>query len=137
MNRDGRAPRPPRPWRRPLEAGRGLLRAALPSRPSRQRWGWNGGKDNGEEIIGGMSKVAEGTKLGGVVGSCRETSINQRWAITLWMKANTGKCWVLLLGWDNPRCTERMGNERLQRKVLNYQSPEEGSEDGEGLEKKL
>lgn len=81
--------------------------------------------------------MAEGTKLGGVVGSCRETSINQRWAITLWMKANTGKCWVLLLGWDNPRCTERTGNERLQRKVLNYQSPAEGSEDGEGLEEKL
>ncbi|KAJ7412434.1 hypothetical protein WISP_96358 [Willisornis vidua] len=79
-------------------------------------------------LEGILSKFADDTKLGaGAVDSpskagrpCRETLTDQRArqsptrAITNHMKFNKRKCWILHLGWGNPECLYRLGNEMLE-----------------------
>ncbi|TRZ09509.1 hypothetical protein HGM15179_017605 [Zosterops borbonicus] len=62
------------------------------------------------------------TKLGGAVDSLEGREALQRdlnkledWAITNCMKFTNGKCWILYRGWGYPGCTDRFGNEMLER----------------------
>ncbi|KAJ7409654.1 RNA-directed DNA polymerase from mobile element jockey-like protein [Willisornis vidua] len=71
-------------------------------------------------LEGILSKFADGTKLAGAVDSLKGRETLHRdldklkgCAITNCMKLNRRKCWIPNLGWDNPRCTHRLGNEML------------------------
>ncbi|KAJ7405776.1 hypothetical protein BTVI_67756 [Pitangus sulphuratus] len=72
-------------------------------------------------LEGTLSKFAADTKLGGAVDSLKGREALQRdlnksgdWAITKHMKFNMGKCQILHLGWNNPECSYRLGNEMLE-----------------------
>ncbi|KAJ7411880.1 RNA-directed DNA polymerase from mobile element jockey-like protein [Willisornis vidua] len=72
-------------------------------------------------LEGILSKFAEETKLGGVVDSLegrkflhRDFNKIEGWAITNHRKFNKRKCQILHLGWDNPGCMYRLGNESLE-----------------------
>ncbi|KAJ7402542.1 hypothetical protein BTVI_85408 [Pitangus sulphuratus] len=72
-------------------------------------------------LEGILSKFSDDTKPGGAVDSLEGREALQRdlnklegWAITSHMKFNKGKCRILHLGWHNPRCAYRLGNEILQ-----------------------
>ncbi|KAJ7403538.1 rna-directed dna polymerase from mobile element jockey-like [Willisornis vidua] len=71
------------------------------------------------------SKSADDTKLGGVVDSLKDREALQRdlskledWAITNHMKFSKGKCWILYLGWDNPGCSYKLGNEMMESSAM-------------------
>ncbi|KAJ7407426.1 hypothetical protein BTVI_63190 [Pitangus sulphuratus] len=75
-----------------------------------------------EEIL---SKVADGTKLGGAADYLKGREALQRdldkledWEITNHMKFNKGKCWILHLRWGNPRCTYRLRKEMLESSAM-------------------
>ncbi|KAJ7420328.1 RNA-directed DNA polymerase from mobile element jockey-like protein [Pitangus sulphuratus] len=81
------------------------------------------GLDTGLEGI--LSEFADYTELGGAVASLKGREALQRdlnkledWAITNHMKFNEGKCWILHLGWSNPRCTYALGNEILESSAM-------------------
>ncbi|KAJ7395658.1 hypothetical protein BTVI_153010 [Pitangus sulphuratus] len=76
-------------------------------------------------ILGGLKgilgKFANNTKLGGAVNSLkgrealqRDLNKSERWVITNHMTFNKGKCWILDLGWGNPGCVYRLGNEMAE-----------------------
>ncbi|KAJ7428255.1 RNA-directed DNA polymerase from mobile element jockey-like protein [Pitangus sulphuratus] len=73
------------------------------------------------ELKGMLSKFVDDTKLGGAVDSLEGREALQGyldklegWAITNYMKLNKDKCQILHLGWGNPGCTDRLGNETLK-----------------------
>ncbi|KAJ7412736.1 rna-directed dna polymerase from mobile element jockey-like [Pitangus sulphuratus] len=75
--------------------------------------------DQGLEGI--LSEFADDTKMGGAVDSLKVREALQRdfdklknWAIIKHMKFNKGKYQILHLGWSNPECTYRQGNEILE-----------------------
>ncbi|KAJ7426116.1 hypothetical protein WISP_18846 [Willisornis vidua] len=75
--------------------------------------------DTGVEGI--LRKIADDPKLGRAVDSLKGRETVQRdldkledWAITYNMEFNKGKCCILRLGWGNPGCTYRLGNEMLE-----------------------
>ncbi|KAJ7402633.1 rna-directed dna polymerase from mobile element jockey-like [Pitangus sulphuratus] len=79
----------------------------------------------GRGLEGALCKSADDTKLGGAVDSLEGREALQRdlgkledWAITNHMKFNKGKCWIRHLGWGNPGCRYRLGNERLESSAL-------------------
>ncbi|KAJ7424657.1 rna-directed dna polymerase from mobile element jockey-like [Pitangus sulphuratus] len=81
--------------------------------------------DLGEGLEGIPSKFADDTKLEGAVDSLKGREALQRdlnkfkdWAITNHMKFNKGKCRILHLGWGNPDCTYRLGNEMLESSAM-------------------
>ncbi|KAJ7399311.1 hypothetical protein BTVI_116089 [Pitangus sulphuratus] len=72
-------------------------------------------------LEGILSKFPDDTKLRGAADSLKGREALQRdfdkledWAITNHIKFNKGKCWILHLGWGNPGCTDRPGNEMLE-----------------------
>ncbi|KAJ7395221.1 hypothetical protein BTVI_157736 [Pitangus sulphuratus] len=79
------------------------------------------GKASGLERT--LNKFADDTKVGGAVDSLegrealqRDLNKSEDWAITNYLNFNKGKCWILLhLGWGNRGCTQRLGNEMLER----------------------
>ncbi|KAJ7406741.1 rna-directed dna polymerase from mobile element jockey-like [Pitangus sulphuratus] len=83
-------------------------------------------KDNAVIGLEGiLSKFADNTKLGGAVDSLEGRQALQRdlnkledWAITNHMKFSEGKYQILHLGWGNPRCTDRLGNEMLESNAM-------------------
>ncbi|RMC18251.1 hypothetical protein DUI87_05133 [Hirundo rustica rustica] len=44
----------------------------------------------------------------------RDLNKLERWAITSLVELNKDKYWILHLGWGNPGCTVRLGNERVE-----------------------
>lgn len=78
--------------------------------------------------------MADGKKLGGVFGSFegaeglqRDLDKLQRWAITICMKLNIGKVLDSAAG-VGQSWMYRQENERLERKVVNYQSVSKGGQ---------
>ncbi|KAJ7404740.1 hypothetical protein WISP_143620 [Willisornis vidua] len=78
-----------------------------------------------KRLEGILSKFADDTKLGGGVDSLKGREALQRdldksedWAITNHIKFNKGKFSILHLGWGNPRCMNRLGNERLENSAM-------------------
>ncbi|KAJ7424336.1 rna-directed dna polymerase from mobile element jockey-like [Pitangus sulphuratus] len=72
-------------------------------------------------LEGILIRFADDTKLGGAIDSLKVREGLQRdldklenWAITNHMKFNRGKGWILHLGWGNPDCSYRLGNEMLE-----------------------
>ncbi|KAJ7416058.1 rna-directed dna polymerase from mobile element jockey-like [Pitangus sulphuratus] len=71
-------------------------------------------------LEGILSKFADDTKLGAVdslegrEGLQRDLSKLEHWAITNHMKFNKEKCQILRMGWGNPGCLCRVGNEMLE-----------------------
>ncbi|KAJ7419449.1 hypothetical protein BTVI_25205 [Pitangus sulphuratus] len=66
-------------------------------------------------------RFVDDTKLGGAAESLegreglqRDLDKSEGWAITNHVKFNKRKCWIVHLGWGNPGCTGRLGNERLE-----------------------
>ncbi|KAJ7395343.1 rna-directed dna polymerase from mobile element jockey-like [Pitangus sulphuratus] len=76
-------------------------------------------------LEGILSKFLDDTKLEGAVDFLGGREAPQRdlnklesWAITNHMKFSKGKCWILNLGWGNPGCTYRLGNEMLESSAV-------------------
>ncbi|KAJ7416105.1 rna-directed dna polymerase from mobile element jockey-like [Willisornis vidua] len=76
-------------------------------------------------LEGTLSKSADNTKLGGAVDSPegrealqRELGKSEDWTITSHTKSNKGKCQILHLGWYNPGCIDRLGNEMLESSAV-------------------
>ncbi|KAJ7426267.1 rna-directed dna polymerase from mobile element jockey-like [Willisornis vidua] len=76
------------------------------------------------ELEGILSKTADNTKLGGAVDSLKGRKALQRdldkpedWAITNCVKFSKGKGQILHVGWGNPGCTYRLGNDMLESSV--------------------
>jgi len=83
-----------------------------------------GDMDSGTECT--LSKFANNTKLCGVVDTLERRDAIQRdldrldrWACVNHMKFNKVKCWVLHMGWGNPKHKYTLGGEWLES------SPEE------------
>lgn len=74
--------------------------------------------DTGLEGI--LNKFDSHTKLGGTVKSLesREAFTNE---ITNQVKSNKGKGWIL--GWANPGCVDRLGNEMQESKTESRKGP--------------
>ncbi|KAJ7396323.1 rna-directed dna polymerase from mobile element jockey-like [Pitangus sulphuratus] len=77
-------------------------------------------------LKGTLSKFADDTKLGGAVDSLQGRETLQRdldnsegWGTIDHTKFNKGKCWILHLGWGNPGCMDRLGNEMLESSAKN------------------
>ncbi|KAJ7407307.1 rna-directed dna polymerase from mobile element jockey-like [Pitangus sulphuratus] len=76
-------------------------------------------------LEGILSKFADNTKLREATDSLEGREALQRdlikledWAITNPMKFNRGKCQIRHLGWGNPGCTYRLGNEMLENSAM-------------------
>ncbi|KAJ7428086.1 rna-directed dna polymerase from mobile element jockey-like [Pitangus sulphuratus] len=77
-------------------------------------------------LEGILSKFADDTKLRGAIDSLEGREALQRdlltnlgdWTVTNHMKFNKGKCRILHLGWGNPRCSCRLGNEMLEGSAM-------------------
>ncbi|KAJ7409236.1 hypothetical protein WISP_116063 [Willisornis vidua] len=77
--------------------------------------------DRGLERI--VSRFAADTKLAGSVDSLKGRKALQRdlgksEGPANHTKFNNGKCWILHLGWDNPGCADRLGNEMLESSAM-------------------
>ncbi|KAJ7424530.1 hypothetical protein WISP_28311 [Willisornis vidua] len=79
--------------------------------------------DAGLERI--LRKSADDTKLGGAVDSLEgrkalqgDLDKSKDWAITNHMRFSKGECWILHLGWGNPECLYRLGNEMLESRAM-------------------
>ncbi|KAJ7415443.1 rna-directed dna polymerase from mobile element jockey-like [Willisornis vidua] len=77
------------------------------------------------QLEGILSNFSDSTKLGGAVASLKGREALQKdldkleaWAITNHRKINKDKCQILHLGWDNPGCTHRLGNEMLESSAM-------------------
>ncbi|KAJ7417524.1 hypothetical protein WISP_63866 [Willisornis vidua] len=77
--------------------------------------------DLDEGLDGLLSKFADDTELRGAVDSQEGSQALQRdldklrdWEISNHRKFNKRKCWILHLGWGNPECVYRLGNEMLE-----------------------
>ncbi|KAJ7418313.1 hypothetical protein BTVI_29694 [Pitangus sulphuratus] len=76
-------------------------------------------------LEGILSKFAGDTKLGGALDSLESWEALQRdlnkleaWAITNHRKFNKGKCRIQHLGWSNPGCSYRLGDEVLESSAM-------------------
>ncbi|KAJ7395247.1 hypothetical protein BTVI_156716 [Pitangus sulphuratus] len=72
-------------------------------------------------LEGILSEFTDDTKLGGAVDSLKGREMLQRdldklkgWAIPNHTKFDKDKCRILHLGWGNPGCLYRLGNETLE-----------------------
>ncbi|KAJ7427892.1 rna-directed dna polymerase from mobile element jockey-like [Willisornis vidua] len=81
--------------------------------------------DLGAGLEGILSKFADDTKLAGAVDSLKGREVPLRdlnklegWIITNHMNFSEGKCQILHLGWNNPRCMDRLGNEMLESSAM-------------------